>query len=188
MRVYPDDCNINHKEEILTESELTDATAFWIEIWKAAGIEEEERSWKTLVNGHGSGRAEWIINKYKPINSKPSKADSSYKVLVVTESLSLSGTEMQAARDYWAAVWLAGGVKSVVDDAFNSLVSSVGSIKAADIRDNFTPANMNDTVPKDLADDHILLFQLLLPNSEDIPVTKVSWTQAPRAMGLPTDS
>ena len=70
LRVYPDDCLINTKQELLSESEVANAKSFWTEIWKAGGIEEQERgAWRSLVNSHGSGRAAWIISQFKPLSA-----------------------------------------------------------------------------------------------------------------------
>ncbi len=186
LRVYPDDCNINHKEEILSDSELTNATSFWTEMWKAGGIEEEERgAWRTLVNSHGSGRAEWIINQFKPLNTKPVKTNSTYKILVFISDTILTSNELTAARDYWVAVWMADGVKSTIDTAFNNLNAAVGNAKATEIIENCEPKNIRDSVPKDLNNDQVLFARLELPNPDDIVTTSVSWTQAPKTIGLP---
>src|SRR5690554_5291957 len=74
LRVYPDDCNISIQQDSLSEAELSNAKLFWIEMWKAGGIETEEKgAWKSLVNSHGSGRAAKIIQQYAPLNQKPIK-------------------------------------------------------------------------------------------------------------------
>ena len=57
VRIFPDDCQVEVKEDMLSESEISGAKSFWEEMWQAGGIEEEERgAWRTLVNNFGSGR------------------------------------------------------------------------------------------------------------------------------------
>ena len=80
IRVYPDDCQINSNEKILSESELSNAKLFWIEMWKAGGIEEQERgAWRSIVNSHGVGRAAWIMENYKPVDYPNGKLIKSKK-------------------------------------------------------------------------------------------------------------
>ena len=138
LRVYPDDCNINTREDLLSESEVKNATAFWIEIWKAGGIEAEERgAWRSLVNSHGSGRSALIIQEFKPVNHKPSKPNANYRILVVTSALALSSTEQAAAQKYWAAYWLAKGNTTLIANAFNTLKADTNLATADQIVQNF---------------------------------------------------
>src|SRR5262245_20215475 len=61
VRAYPDDCQIDTFEEMLTATEVENGQAFWMEIWKAGGVVAQERAaWRALVGSHGSGRAAWI--------------------------------------------------------------------------------------------------------------------------------
>jgi hypothetical protein len=186
LRVYPDDCNINKKEELLSDSELSGALSFWIEIWKAGGIESEERgAWKSLVNSFGSGRAAWIIEQYKPLNEKPAKPDANFKILVVNSSLVLSDTEKTAARDYWASVWLANGNTTILEEAMTILVGATDSVKATTITENYIPVNLTDEIPAGITNEKVLLSELQLPSDDEFLTTQASWTSAPKAIALP---
>src|SRR5688572_8596989 len=69
VRIYPDTCHIESKEELLSQFEVQNAKQFWMEIWQAGSNEGQERgAWKSLVNSHGSGRSSWIIENFKPTN------------------------------------------------------------------------------------------------------------------------
>ena len=187
LRVYPDDCNINAKEELLSESELESTRDFWIETWKAGGIEAEERgAWRSLVDGHGTGRSIWMIEQFKPENAKPEKPDADHKILVVTSSFEdLEENEQKEARKYWAAVWLADGNKEALNEAFANLQTAVGSAKANEIKENFIPVNLSDEVPDGINEEQVLLESLVLPPEDDVITTQASWNQVPKAIALP---
>src|SRR5262249_62072494 len=69
VRIYPDECLIDTFEELVSETELYSGRIFWREYFRAAGVEEDERAaWRGLVASHGSGRATWIIKKFRPLN------------------------------------------------------------------------------------------------------------------------
>ena len=183
LRVYPDDCNINSKEELLSESEFNNARSFWIAMWKAGGIEAEERgAWKSLVNSHGSGRSAWIIQEYKPLNNKPSKPDSSYKILVVESSLSLSPDEIKAARNYWTDTWLANGNTALINTAYDTLIAATSAVRANEIKLQYEPLNLSDTIPEGIVNEKIKLERIELPGY--VP-KQSSWTQAAKTNLLP---
>ena len=51
------------------EPELANVQAYWVNVWKAGGVEEQRRgAWRTLVTRHGAGRARWIASQYQPVN------------------------------------------------------------------------------------------------------------------------
>ncbi|HMJ46128.1 MAG TPA: hypothetical protein VK498_02300 [Ferruginibacter sp.] len=185
LRVYPDDCNINTKEELLSESELNNARAFWIEIWKAGGIEAEEKgAWRSLVNSHGSGRSAWIIQEYKPVNimSKPVKPGTDYKILVITSPLVLTAAESIAAKNYWADTWLAKGNVTLTTTAFNTLVAATNVTRANEIVTQYAPVNVSDEIPAGIDSSNILLERIELPA---YTANQTSWTQATKTMALP---
>ena len=56
VRIYPDDCSIDTFEPTLSATELANAKRYWQGIWRAGGIEGDERAaWRGLVAAHGSG-------------------------------------------------------------------------------------------------------------------------------------
>ena len=184
LRVYPDDCNINTKEELLSQSEYNDARLFWIEMWKAGGIETEERgAWRSLVNSHGSGRSAWIIDQYKPAGNKPVKTDETFKILVVTSLFAVTDDEHNAAKTYWTDVWLSERDAATEATAFNTLKTVIGNdARAGEIKLNYVPVNMDDEVPEEITSSKVLLEKLILP---DFTPKETSWTQAAKTMALP---
>ena len=77
VRIYPDDCWVDAFDPRLTESEAAGARAYWIAMWEAGGVEQQERAaWRSLVRSHGAGRAAWIVEQFTPVNlaQKPTKA------------------------------------------------------------------------------------------------------------------
>lgn len=186
LRVFPDDCNVNKKEELLSASELKNVKLFWIEIWKAGGIESEERgAWQSLVNNHGSGRSSWLIEQFKPINIAPKKLSSEHKILVVTSDLILTNDEKKNALDYWSSVWLANGNQEKIDDALVVLKTNLGEAKSKEILEKYIPENINDSIPKNIKKENIQIEKLELPNENDFITTQTTWTQAPKATGMP---
>lgn len=183
LRVYPDDCNIETREDLLSESEWKNAKNFWTEIWKAGGVESEERAaWRSLVNSHGSGRAAWIIANFKPVNPKPAKADASWKFLIVAAGTALNVAEKAAAGEFWTAVWMAKGDKQKTDAAAVTLVQAVGAVAAKTIQENYIPLNIGDEIlPAQLA-------QMVRIEEIDFPSytpKRSSWSQAAKAAAMP---
>jgi len=49
IRIYPDDCQVDSFETLLTDTEVQNLTAFWTAMWRAAGVEAQERgAWRAL--------------------------------------------------------------------------------------------------------------------------------------------
>lgn len=183
LRVYPDDCNINSKEELLSESELKNAKAFWIEMWKAGGIKADEKAaWRSLVNSHGTGRSAYIIKEYKPTNSKTVRTSAAYKIFVVNSSLSLSPAEKDAATKYWSAFWFAKGDAVKIDKAKEILTAATNSATATSIQENYIPENITDEIPEQQDSSKIIISEIDLP---DYTAKNGSWTQSAKTMGLP---
>ncbi len=183
VRVYPDDCNINKKEELLSETELKNAKQFWIEIWKSGGVELEEKgAWRTLVNSHGSGRASFILNEYKPLNAKPSKTDASIKILVILSNVVLNANDLALATEYWATVWLANGDAAAEAEALH-ILDPLAAVTADQIS-KMVPENISETPPDDVQIAKVKLAFLQLPPDPDV-VSQTTWTKAPKAVSLP---
>src|SRR5712691_1651508 len=76
VRIYPDDCSIDTFEPMLSQSELTNIKAYWMNIWRAGGVEDDQRgAWSNLVAAQGSGRAGWLADNFQPVNlaAEPNK-------------------------------------------------------------------------------------------------------------------
>ncbi len=86
VRIYPDDCSIDTFEPIPSDSELANVKSYWMNIYRAGGVENDERgAWGSLVASQGSGRAGWLIDNFQPTNlaAKPKKAASTDEILVI---------------------------------------------------------------------------------------------------------
>ena len=123
VRIYPDDCLIDTFEPTLSGTEITAARRYYIESWKAGGIETQERAaWRGLVGSVGAGRAAWILKNFAPLNpaAKPAKATAEKVVLVIAVDQPLPLPENVIA-DYWRAVWQAKGDAVLLDTAYQAL-------------------------------------------------------------------
>lgn len=185
LRVYPDDCNINKKEDLPSKTELVDVQNFWIEMWKAGSVEVEERgAWRSLVNSYGSGRANWLIEHYKPLNidKKPIKPTNEYKILVVVSNELLTDEELNTAKNYWAKIWLSNGDSSKINQA-NETLNGLDEAKKNKVL-AFKPINLDDLIPEKQKPEEIKIEQIKFPIT-DIPQNVNTWNKAPTAQALP---
>jgi hypothetical protein len=183
LRVYPDDCNVQHNESLLSESELRNVQQFWIELWKAGGVESAERgAWTSLVNSHGSGRAAYLITEYKPTAGPPVKADDSQQFLIITSDKVLTAPQLNSASDYWIDYWLANEDVAKIKTAQDNLVAAVGASLADEINRDFIPDNITDKVPEGIVKSKVFVHRLDLP---DYTPKASSWSEAPVAVSLP---
>src|SRR5262245_32594378 len=142
IRIYPDDCQIDSFEPMLTDTEIQNATAFWIAVWRAGKVEAQERgAWRSLVGGSGSGRAAYIVGQYAPTNpnDKPKKTDPQDVVLVIVPQTTVTPKEQSSAFDYWLAIWAANGDSAQEQKALGNLQNAVGSARAADLIAHYAP-------------------------------------------------
>ena len=185
LRVYPDDCNVVKHEPHLTEDELADAKIFWAEIAKAGKIATEERgAWQVFAKSHGSNKASWVIEQYKPLNEIMAKADASYKVLVLFDENDDPKELIQEAVSYWKEVWIAQGNESKIENAKSQFKEQVND-DAYDYWTKLLPFNIADVLGEDVDDDKIIVAKIDLPNPDNIVTTKNSWNVAPQAVALP---
>jgi hypothetical protein len=189
VRIYPDTCHIEMKEEVLSQFEVQNAKQFWMQMWSAGGNEAQERAaWRSLVNSHGSGRSSWIIGQYQPINTtaKPPKADASDIILVIPGEVTLTPAEENAALIYWKAWWLADGELVKEDIALQALIAVVGAAQANFIREKFRPFNLiAQPAGKKKNEVTLAAVKIIFPAEGTIPVSKTSWQQSPKARILP---
>lgn len=188
IRIYPDECQVDSFEEMLTESEVKNARAFWAGVWRAAGVEAQERgAWRSLVGGSGSGRAAYIVRQYQPVNAgaRPSKIDPQDVVLVIVPQVAVTPAEQTAAFTYYTAVWKADGDATLEAAALTALRAAVGNPRADEILEKFAPDPVGQQPPKPYTRAQVRVSCAVL----DLPVppaTKTnSWTQAPKAFALP---
>ena len=146
VRVYPDTCTIDTFESTLSESEVRNLQAYWQGIWRAAGVEADERTaWRGLVASHGSGRAAWAIGEYVPANAadRPQKARPEDVVLVLARD-GAALPEEDDVEAYWLAVWAADGDLAAEGAALQALRDAVGAARADELVAAHRPFNLGD--------------------------------------------
>jgi hypothetical protein len=187
IRIYPDDCQVDSFEELLTYSELANVREFWAAIWRAGGFEDQERgAWRSLVAASSSGRAAYIVQQYPADPAeKPSKVDSQDVVLVIVPQMTLTAAQQAAAFAYHIAVWKADGDAAQESAALAALEAAVGSATAGEILTKFVPEAKGQDPPQPFTRAQVRVSCAVL-NLPAAPVTKTTaWTQAPRAYALP---
>lgn len=192
VRIYPDDCAIDTFEAALSESEINGARLFWTEMWKAAGIEDQQRgAWRSLVSNFGTGRAAWITSQYRPVNAEPVKAKSEDIVLVIQTDSPLTEDEMKAAAAFWAAIWLADGdqekgaeKEAEAKKALKQALDEAGFDKITTL---YRPVNLSQppVAPLTKAQTTVSVTTVEFPKPDDVATKQLSWTQAAHVNALP---
>ncbi|MDT7827758.1 hypothetical protein RQM65_03650 [Pricia sp. S334] len=188
VRIYPDDCAVDSFESVLSESEVRSAQKYWHGIWQAGGREAMERTaWRALVATYGSGRARYITEQYKPINTSDQPqnvAENDFFLSIAVEELPPQN-EAETLTTFWADYWLAHTDKQKQEDAYEDLEAEVGAGSAADILKNQKPANFDDKtrVSEDGINVKVLFIQF--PNDEEVETKQQSWSQAPKTNVMP---
>jgi len=190
VRVYPDSCSIDTFEDTLSEVELENARAYWLASWKAAGIEDQERgAWRGLVGSHGSGRAAWLVEHYRPLNQgeKPAKTKASDVVLVVPTDVPLNPKEPEALAAFWSAVWLADGSKAQEDAALLALKEVVGEPRAVELVAGYQPVNLAERPRPPLTKAQVTVSTafVVFPKREEVDTRRNSWSRAPKVTAFP---
>ena len=187
VRVFPDTCLIDTFEPTLAEVEVASARAYWREIWRAGGGEADERAaWGGLVASHGSGRAAWIADTYRPANEgeKPVKVAGTDVILVVATETPLSAADRTAVAAFWRARWRADGAAAGEQAALTGLEAAVGAARAAELVKETQPFNLDDRPAPPLTPTTVAssVAFVVLPA---VPVKDQQWTQAPKVDLLP---
>lgn len=190
VRIYPDDCVINTFESTPSEMELDNTEFYWSALWQAGKVGDQERAaWRTLVNSHGSGRAKWLIQRYRPENETdaPEKPNSEDVILVITVYTMPSAVEQPEILKYWENVWKANGDVQKQTDAFNQLASQIGAARAKEVAENLVPDNI-DAIPgssKSVDEVTVKAVFLKFPDPSTVDSKEDSWSQAPRVENMP---
>jgi hypothetical protein len=190
IRIYPDDCQVDSFEELLSATEVENARRFWAAMWRAGRDEGQERgAWRALVGGVGSGRAAYLIEQYRPAETdlagRPAKIDPQDVILVIVPDLAVTDAERDAAFEYHVAVWRADGDAAAEDAALNALKARVGAARAEELREDFAPEpiGLEPPIPYTRADVRASCALLRLPATP--PTKTTAWTQGPKAFALP---
>src|SRR5262245_13407668 len=190
VRIYPDDCSIDTFEPLISKAELENVKNYWMNIWRAGGVENDERgAWRNLVAAHGSGRAGWLADTFQPTASalaaKPAKIDPSDVILVVPSATAPAAADATALTTYWQAVWLADGDTTKLQAARSTLQALVGAAHADQLTTTYIPFNLREapSPPQSRNDVRISTAFLIFPSNPD--VAPQSWSHAPEVRQFP---
>lgn len=182
VRIYPDDCSIDTFENTLSAAELANAKLYWQAIWRAGGVEGDQRAaWSNLVAAHGSGRASWIVDSYQPANlaAEPVKAAPGDEILVIPTQTPLAPAQATAISSYWQAIWLADGDSTKTQAALAALQAAVGNVTATQLIQNYVPYNLTDKLAPPTKKTNVALSAAFVVFPADPPTKQDSWSQAP---------
>jgi hypothetical protein len=187
VRIYPDDCSVDTFEPTLSSTEVENAKRYWKRIWRAGGIEADERAaWRDLVAAHGSGRAGFLVDAYKPANlgALPTKVRAEDQILVIPTHAPLAAAEADAIAAYWQAVWFAAD-EAALQAAEAALVAGLGAARADQLRGEYVPFNLGDVPPRPKKKDEVALATAFVVFDPDPPPKQASWSQAPQVKQFP---
>ena len=182
VRIYPDDCSVDTFEDTFSATELANAKLYWQAIWRAGGIERDQRAaWSNLVSAQGSGRAAWIVDHYQPANlaAEPVKAAASDEILVIPTQTPLAGAHATAISTYWQAIWLADGDSTKSQAALTALQGAVGAAAAASLIQSYVTYNLSDQPAPPATKTSVALSTSFVVFPADPPTKQDSWSQAP---------
>ncbi|NKQ37368.1 MAG: hypothetical protein HF973_17350 [Chloroflexi bacterium] len=189
VRVYPDDCAVNTFEATLSETEVRNARIYWAHEWQAGGQEAARRAaWRNLVASHGSGRALYIVENYRPLNEVgPPEASEDSVILIIITTSSLTDPEQAALAAFWEAVWRAGGKIAAVSEARDALETAVGPDRTQHLIENYRPFNLSDPPPAghDREDTAVQVITLVFADEETTDMKRQAWSQSPTVEILP---
>jgi hypothetical protein len=193
VRIYPDECLVDTFEETLTEKEVQNAQRYWAGIWVSVGNENLERSyWRNLVASHGTGRASYIVDYYKPDTAtsspKPTTVDNSkFHLVIATNTLLANSTEKTAIENYWTSFWRADGNEAIQKEAFDILVIATSNEQATLLIETYIPANIKETLSNDVnrQTTPIEFLYIIFPKDAGTMTKNHSWSHAPKVKILP---
>ena len=188
VRIYPDDCSIDTFEPFLSQSELTNIKAYWMNVWRAGGIENDLRgAWSGLVAKHGSGRAGWLADNFQPLNlpEAPNKTNPADEILVIATDTPLSASEAAAVSAYWQSVWVADGDSTKIQAATTTLNAAVGTARAQQLVASYVPFNLADSPKAPVRKSSINVSVPFVVFPVDPVTTQQSWSQAPQVRQFP---
>jgi hypothetical protein len=193
VRVYPDDAAIDTFEETLSEYEIRDVQTFWTDWWAAAGDEGLRRAaWRALVDGHGHGRSQYMIDHYKPGNFEEilksgDELTEPTVFLIINENNDIQAGEKAALSEFWKMVWQALGDADKIKAAKSDLDTELGEDRATHLAENNIPNNLNDDLPAVPDGTEIAVEVKFINFTPDLQTDsqKESWSKAPRVRVLP---
>lgn len=199
VRIFPDDCSIDTFDDTLSESELTRARNYWINIWKAGkpGNEpiksyiqnKKKGAWRELMGTWNAGRAYWITQTYYPVNADdiPPRVHERDVLLIVPVEQVLRPQLHDALTDYWKAFYLANGDATKTRTAFTAFRNAVGGNEEDTRRiiDIHTPANIGDERIEGETPPNVTVAFIQFPRSDNVATKLFSWSRAARVTTFP---
>jgi hypothetical protein len=186
VRIYPDDCWIDSFETQLTMAELQNAKTYWTGFWRAGGVEADQRAaWRSLAAAHGSGRANYILDSFAPLNAPPTpKVKQTDVFLVIPTGAAPPPADQNALCTYWSAIWLADDDQTQIDIADAAFRTAVGSDADA-LLSAYIPENLADEPTAPLRRDDVTVKIVFVVFPPDPAVQQDSWSSAPRVSLFP---
>jgi hypothetical protein len=187
VRVYPDDCSVDSFEPTLSEAEVKNAQRFWSGMWAAGGVEDQQRAaWRGLVASHGTGRAAWMFQQYRPLDSPPEPKDDPSDVILVIPTAQPDPAEKTQLVKYWIAVWLADEDASKTAAARAALVGDVGEARAQALIEQFKPTNLGEKPQGKLKSEVKVSVEFLhFPPVDETAAKRNSWSQPAKVNIMP---
>jgi hypothetical protein len=188
VRIYPDDCSIDTFEATLSDVEVANAKLYWQGIWRAGGVQAQERAaWRSLVAAHGAGRAGYIRDNYRPVNlaAPPAKAAEGDEMLVIPTQAAPAEPEAAALLAYWKAIWRAGEDAAARQAATDALSAALGATRAEEAIGQYVPYNLADEPAAPATRASVACGAAFVVFPPDPPAKQWSWSQAPQAKQLP---
>ena len=178
-------------EDTLSENEVQRARTYWADIWRAGGVEADERgAWRVFLSGQGSGRSHWVIQTYRPVNEaeQPVKVEGVPTViLTVVTQQPLAEPERTTVNDFWTTMWRAGEDGVAQAAAIDALTAALGDARAEVIRKDYKPSNFADSPPASATRDEttVVVTYLEFPDDDAMVVREAGWSQMPHVTTLP---
>lgn len=187
VRAYPDECMIDAFEPYLTESELKESTAFWIEYYKAGNNRNLQKgAWKALASAHGPGRSHWVMKTYKPkAYTEDLPANAVIHILIGSSTKPVGDdTVISAMRDYWKKVWMNPENEATF---FADLTQATTPEIAASIKESYRPVNFDEPLgPGKVKSEVVPVFTYLdFSGYSNLEIKEDTWTVAPKTKILP---
>lgn len=190
IRVFPDDVAIDSFESTLSKNEVRNAKSYWQALWKAAdNISEQRGAWRSLVANHGSGRAYWITQSYRPRNDseRSISREKNQVILVISTEKPLAKDEREIVENFWETWWRNTGNVINLEEARQDLINKLGASRAQEIMTQYAPFNLTDFPPPDYhyKTAKVSIVFIEFPDSNELEIRLQSWSVPPAVNVMP---
>lgn len=185
VRVYPDDILVDNFQPEISNAEVANLTLYWTQRWRAGGRADGiKTAWMALAKAHGPGRANWLIDQYRPASlANEPVADANEYLLVIRPSTPVPTAEQAVIATFWRRIWSTRGAER--DEAFGDLVKATGDVRAAAIEATLVPVNLSDPDGRPDGKRTGRVVYLNLPDPATLPRSADDWTRAAHSWMLP---